>query len=126
MIINNKKNTTMKYITLFFFLISISICNAQTVSGKKIEDIDAKYIRIVGTAKFLSTKVVVDIEFGQHNKMFDNNDTRILDKNGKPKVFNSMVEAMNFMTQFEYKFVAAYAITVSNQNIYHYLMEKNN
>ncbi|BDS15484.1 DUF6705 family protein [Aureispira anguillae] len=116
----------MKYVTILFFMISVSICNAQTVSGKKIEDIDAKYIRIVGTAKFLSTKVVVDIEFGQHNKMFDNNDTKILDKNGKPKVFNSMVEAMNFMANFGYKFVSAYAITVNNQNVYHYLMERNN
>jgi len=35
-----------------------------------------------------------------------------------------MIDALNFMSKNEYEFVQAYALTVGNQNVYHYLMKK--
>jgi hypothetical protein len=35
-----------------------------------------------------------------------------------------MVDALNFMSDNGYEFVTAYAITVGNSNVYHFLMKK--
>ncbi len=40
-------------------------------------------------------------------------------------IFNSMIDALNFMTKNGFEFVDAYAITVDNQNVYHYLLKNN-
>lgn len=100
------------------------ITKGATVNGALISDLKAKYIRIVGISKLLSSKVNVDIEFGQHNKWFSGKDTRILSENGKPYTFNSMIDAMNFMSEFGYRLVQSYVVPKSNQLVYHYLMEK--
>ena len=97
---------------------------AQTVNDIPLKDIKTEYIQIVGTSKLLSTKLTIEIDFGQANKIFDGNDTQLKDNDGKRIVFNSMIDALNFMSSNGYEFVQAYAITVSNQNIYHYLMRK--
>ena len=93
------------------------------VNNIHINNLDSKYIRIVGTSKFLSTKIVVRLEFGQSGLFTDKRIT--IGKNGKIFNFNSMVSAMNYMSKYGYKFSAAYVITVGNQNVYHYLMGKN-
>jgi hypothetical protein len=36
-----------------------------------------------------------------------------------------MVDALNFMSANGYEFVDSYAITVSNRNVYHYLLKKS-
>lgn len=112
------------------FLICISLfyfCNvhSQTVNDIPIKDIDVEYIQIVGTSKLLSSKLTIEIDFGQENKLFSSdNDTRIKDTNGKRMVFNSMIDALNFMSSNGYAFVQAYAFAVGSQNVYHYLMKK--
>ena len=40
--------------------------------------------------------------------------------------FNSMIDALNFFNTYGYKFVNAYVITIGNQNVYHFLLEKVN
>lgn len=64
-----------------------------------------EYVRIVGTAKFLSTKVTIEVEFGQRNRFFDTNDTVLRDENGKLLELNSMIDALNFMDKNGYEFV---------------------
>ena len=98
---------------------------SQTVNDIPLKDIDVNYVEIVGTSRVLSTKLTVEIDFGQENKLFSSDkDTRIKDANGKNMIFNSMIDALNFMTTNGYEFVQAYAVIVSNQNVYHYLLKK--
>lgn len=106
------------------FLIIASFVYAQSVNDVPLSDIEAKYIRIVGTSKMLSTKVLINIEFGQQVKMFKAKSTQLRDKNNKPITLNSMVDAMNLMDKYGYEFVQAYAFNVGNQAVYHYLMKK--
>tara|TARA_B110000967_G_C18734830_1_gene484520 strand:- start:445 stop:717 length:273 start_codon:yes stop_codon:yes gene_type:complete len=87
-------------------------------------EIDVEYVQIVGTAKLLSNKIRIQIDFGQEDKFFSSKDTQVKDENGKQMIFNSMIDAMNFMSKNGYDFVEAYAITVANQNVYHYLLKK--
>lgn len=112
-------------------LIAITLCmafasytDAQTVNDIPLKDVDVEYVEIVGTAKFLSTKLTIDIDFGQRNKVWTGKDTQIKDVDGKKMEFNSMVDALNFMTTNNYEFVQAYIVTISNQNVYHYLLKR--
>lgn len=119
----------MNFKTLFFLLLTFGAINysvnAQTVNGVPIEEIDATYLEIVGTTRMFSNKVTVVVDFGQHISFFASaKEISILDEENKPVVFNTMVDALNFFAKFGYKLSQAYVITVSNQNVYHYLMEK--
>jgi len=111
---------------LLNFLIALlpTTAFAQTVNNVPIKDIDVEYVQIVGTSRLLSTKVSIDIDFGQENKVFSAKDTQVRDEQGKLIIFNSMIDALNFMTSHGYEFVQAYAFNVSSQNVYHYLLRK--
>jgi hypothetical protein len=82
------------------------------------------YCELVGTLKFMSNKVTVEVDYGQEIKSWSFQDDRIVDPaTGKPKNFNSMVDAMNFMGESGWEFVQAYVVTSGNQNIYHWLLK---
>lgn len=105
----------MKKLLLFAFIIlSPLLVNAQQ---KYV------YCEIVGTGKLLSTKVTIEVDFGQATKLWSNN--RLVDENGKAIKFNSMVDAMNWMGNDGWEFVQAYAISAGGgQNVYHWLLKK--
>lgn len=80
------------------------------------------YCELVGTAKFLSTKVTVSVDYGEERSFFQ--DTRIRDEQtGKVASFNSMVDALNYMGTKGWEFVQAYVVTSSNQNVYRWLLK---
>ena len=91
--------------------------------GFKEIDTSAKYCLIMGTQKWLSKKVVIDVDFGQEQYLFKNS-TRLLDQTGRAVTFNSVIDVLNYMNKNGWEFVDAYAITVRKTNVYHYLMRK--
>lgn len=98
--------------------------NAQTVNDIPIKEIDVEYVQIVGTTKLLSSKLIIQIDFGQRTKFFSSGKETVLkDIDGKLLEFNSMIDALNFMSKNGFEFVNAFAITVGNQNVYHYLLK---
>lgn len=106
----------MKILTLFaLFLLSSLLSSAQDTTK-------FVYCEILGIEKFLSTKVTIQVDFGQKMKTFADN--RMKDENGNPLVFNSMIDALNFMGKQGWEFAQAYVVTISSQNVYHYLMKK--
>ena len=55
-------------------------------------------------------------------------DSQLVDSNGKKIVFNSMVDGMNYMGKFGWKFAQAYAITTGTTGkyfLYHWLLYKD-
>ena len=82
------------------------------------------YCELVGTGKLLSNKVTVAIDFGQSRPFFSDN--RYKDPaTGKPFIFNSMVDALNFMGKQGWEFVQAYTIGDSQTGyVYHFLLKK--
>lgn len=84
------------------------------------------YAELLGQQKGLfSNKVKVSIDFGQNVSFWKSgSDNKLVDENGKDIVFNSMVDAMNFMGERGWEFVQAYVVTEGNQNVYHWLMTK--
>jgi hypothetical protein len=113
---------------LFFIVFSFILKGQDTlkyfVNGTPLDSINVEYVRIVGTSKFLSTKVSIELDFGQYNSIWKDSDTRVTNNLGKRLELNGMVDALNFMVSNGYEFITAYAITVNNQNVYHYLLRK--
>jgi hypothetical protein len=112
----------------FIFITFVSIQNtfSQTVNDIPISQIKekAEYCLIVGTSKILSSDVTIAIDFGQETSMWSNKTLLVKDENGKLMAFNSMIDALNFMSKNGYDFVNAYAITKGNQNVYHFLLHR--
>lgn len=80
------------------------------------------YCELLGTHKFMSKKVTVEVDFGQEQSFWSSD--KLKDENGKTITFNSMIDAMNYMGSKGWEFVQAYVVTVSNQNVYHWLLTK--
>lgn len=116
----------MKKLLFQFFLITITIniYSQDSVSVKEGIIPEYTYCQIVGIQKFMSTKVVVRIDFGDGKPFKDN---RIVNENGDVIDFNSMVDALNYMGELGWEFQQAYVITMdmglSKQNVYHYLLK---
>lgn len=86
------------------------------------ENIHRVYCELIGLGKFMSSKVVVTVDFGQDDHGWD---ARIVDEKGKSISFNSMVDAMNYMGKLGWEFEQAYVVTESKQNVYHWLLGKD-
>ena len=82
------------------------------------------YCELLGQGKLFSSKVTVTVDFGQDQ--WQNN--KLVDENGKKIVFNSMIDAMNFMGKLGWEFEQAYVITVgsgsSAQNVNNWLLSR--
>lgn len=114
-----------KILVAVIILFAGNIARSQTVNDTPITAIDVEYVEIVGEEKFLSNKMTVHIDFGQQTSFWNEaKGTVIKDENGKPVVFNSMIDALNFMSKNGYKFVTAYVVTEEDQSEYHYLLKK--
>lgn len=82
------------------------------------------YAELIGTRKAFSNNITVIIDYGQDSKLFAVE--RIVDpKTGKPKVFNSMIDALNFMSENGWEFVQAYVASANNTNTFFWLLKRD-
>ena len=69
------------------------------------------YAQLSCEEQLFSTKVNVSIDFGQSTSwLFSMSESRLVDKNGKEIKFNSMIDALNYLTQFGWRFAQAYVV----------------
>lgn len=102
---------------LFLSMLLFSICTfAQSENTHRV------YCELLGTAKFMSTKVTVSVDFGQDERGWN---AKLVDENGKSISFNSMVDAMNFMGKLGWKFEQAYTVGSGGNFVYHWLLSKD-
>ena len=100
----------------------IGTISAQTINNVPITEIDAEYMRIIGYAKLMSNKVKVSLDFGQRNSVWTGKDDIIKDENGKNVVFNSMIDALNFMAENKYEYVNSYGVINSNNQVIDFII----
>lgn len=110
-----------KTITLSVFLLFTLILKAQYTPSQI--DTNARYCLILATKKLIGNGVTIDIDFGQPQKWWKNT-TKLIDSTGNRILFNSVIDALNYMNKNGWEFVDAYAITIGNYHVYHYLMRK--
>jgi len=116
----------MKKLLSSFAFIFLFQCRsfAQTINDIPLKDVDVEYIEIVGSTKAFSTKLNIELDFGQENKFWSNKEYQLKNAEGKKIEFNSMIDALNFMAKNGYELIMPYIVTVSNQSVYHYLLRK--
>ena len=111
----------------FVFIVVLLISSiATTASSQESVPAEGKrrvYCELLGTTNLTRTKVNIQVDFGQ--KVTWMHDSQLVDSNGKKIVFNSMVDGMNYMGKFGWKFAQAYAITIGQSNVYHWLLYKD-
>lgn len=81
-----------------------------------------QYALVMGAEIPFSHKVAITIDYGQATARWAPDYLR--DEEGRLAKFNSMVDAMNYMASEGWRFVFAYAFSVGNQQVYHYLFTK--
>jgi len=85
-----------------------------------------QYCRLEATPRVLSTKVVIDVDFGESRKFWDDNRLRD-EETGKLKKFNSIVDALNYMGSQGWVLVNAFPVNIATPNsnpVYHYYFKK--
>lgn len=127
---SNRTNQARLGLVLIVFF-GFSECYAQgkvVVNGVNVNDLPIEYVQILGSDIGLFKKnVVVTVDYGQKMKFAE--PQTITGDDGKHKSFESVIGALNFMSENGWEFVTAYAVTVgsgtANQsNVYHYLLRK--
>lgn len=100
------------------FMLAVLAIMAVTASAQK-----RVFCEIVGTQGLLSKKVTVTIDLGQKQSAFKWQG--LVDENGEPMKFNSMVDAMNYMGSLGWEFEQAYSIGDAKSGYtYHFLLSK--
>jgi len=99
------------------------LCHAQTDTTAKPRE---QYCMIIATAKLLSTKVNITVDFGQETKLFAFKDQRLKDAEGKVITFNSVIDALNYMSSQGWYLVNAYALSEGSGSakVLNYVMRK--
>lgn len=104
-----------------------AIVNAQEITQlapaqiTEIESIspDTKrvYAQLSCEQQLFSSKVKVAIDFGQSTSWLTSmSESMLVDQNGKEIKFNSMIDAMNYLCQFGWRFAQAYVIPHGNKD----------
>ncbi|MFT6809841.1 MAG: hypothetical protein ACJA01_003081 [Saprospiraceae bacterium] len=116
---------------LFFLFFTTSLKSQVIVEGVNINELDEiVYCQVVAFGKIFSNKVKINIDYGQEQKFFGKQNSRVTNINGKQIKFNSLFAAVNHMGKNGWKFVHAYPLTMQgglggSQNVYHYTFEKD-
>lgn len=78
-----------------------------------------RYCEIARSQQHLNAKFSIQIDSGQAGKLFGYNHMK--DETGKPQLFNSMMDAMNYMSRQGWEFVQAYTLSDSD---YRFLLRR--
>ena len=111
---------------VFILVVGILLC-ATTFAQTK-QELYKVYCEIIGQTHSLSSKVDVELDFGQ-SYSFWSSDRRLFDENGKKIVFNSMLDAANYMARRGWELEVAFPVVSissgdSESPEYHWIMSK--
>lgn len=108
----------------FFVLLGISNGYAQTVNDVPISAIDVEYIQIFSSAKPFSSVITIQADFGQKRNYMSTESTSLLNSEGQPIEFNSMIEAINLFSQFGYEYLDAYSVNINSRDVVYFVLRK--
>lgn len=108
-----------KYLLIAMLSISFSIPMFAQQDTTKVE----QYCRLIAYNKMFSTKVNIDVDYGEVRKYFQ--DSRMRDEEtGKLKKFNTVVDALNYMGSQGWTLVNAFPVQEGNNLTYQYYFKK--
>jgi hypothetical protein len=109
-----------KSLLLFLMLFPlVSFCQYATIDTTTVE----QYCEMVAQGRLLSSKVDIDVNYGEERKFFKS--YAVKDENGKLKKFNSVTDALNYLGQQGWTLLNAFPIsTASGPMVYHFYFKK--
>ena len=114
----------MKKISSFILLLFLSKnVQSQSIGNKPLSELDAEYIEIEEISRLLSNIFFIKIDYGQKTKLFTGDD-RVKDENGFDKEFNSMIDALNFMSKYGYELSTVVTAVDVSAPIKRYILKK--
>jgi len=101
-------------------ILTLFVFSSAFVFGQDTTTVE-QYCRVMITNRALSTKVNIEIDFGEERKLF--RDNRLRDEmSGKLKRFNSVIDALNYMGSQGWSLVNA--IQFGDMYTHHYYFRK--
>ena len=113
----------MKKLTILL----VVFCAAITVQAQDTDAYVDQYCELVATPRLLSSRVTIDIDYGEERSIW--RDNRVREDNGKLKKFNTVIDALNYMGRDGWKLVNAFPVMNGSNNsysyVYHYVFKKS-
>lgn len=113
----------MRKILLLVFLFGITLVYSQ-----EKEKAHTFYCEMVGSGNFLGNKIKISFDFGKQAFKYQASDkNQLLDEEGKPIQFLSMIDALNYMSTKGWKLHTVYTAAIKGngaQETYRYILEK--
>ena len=92
--------------------------NLSNTQSEKFE----QYCEVVANGTIWSSKIVIDIDYGEAKSIWKNN--LVKNEDGSVKKFNSIIDAINYLGSEGWKLVNAFPVTMETRNVYHYVFKK--
>lgn len=109
----------MKKVFVFCMVFCCGITGFSQQDTAKIE----QYCAVIATPRLLSSKVTIDIDYGESRSVWKDN--RLKTEEGRVKKFNTVVDALNYMGNNGWQLVNAFPVsTGTNTFVYNYVFRK--
>lgn len=107
-----------------FIIIAILLFSSFSSFAQNDTSRVEQYAEVVASPRLLSSKVTIDIDYGEERSIW--RDNRLKEDNGKVKKFNTTIDALNFMGKDGWTLVNAFPKTTGpNTQVYHYVFKKS-
>lgn len=120
----------MKKLLFLFAIICYFLNSGNVAFSQSTEHADSikVYAQIIGTNNNvlkIGTKLTIELDFGlsHHNLVYDGRD-QLVDENGKKIKFNSLVDAMNYMSNLGWKLESTYTYIINRYPVVYWVISK--
>ena len=115
----------MKKIIFIILIVLTSLANAQTVDDIKISDLKSEYIAVRFSPRLISSNIQIEINYGQSSDWLSSyKSSPVLDENKKNKNFNSIVSAINFLSDQGYMLITSTTEVYNQQSTNYFFFRK--
>jgi hypothetical protein len=105
---------------IFLLILLAGSLNAFAQDSTKVE----QYCRLIAENRILSSKVNIDVDFGNERRLLADNRLRD-EETGKLKKFNTVVDALNYMGSQGWVLVNAFPVLEGSSTTLHYYFKKS-
>lgn len=91
---------------LFIFAFLSSFSFSQTVNGIPLSQIDVEYISLTSSSNW-GSGIRLSLDYGQENTV-GRREFTVMDNDGQPLRFNSLIHGLNFMNKLGYELDQAF------------------
>lgn len=108
---------------VFCCLMGASTSFAQKVNGVALKDLPGDYIEM-SEYPLVSTQYRIAIDYGQKPDVWSSSFLILKDNEDKDMLFNSMIDALNFMSKNGYELANTYTIKTGDVTKVYYILKK--